>query len=142
MPFSRLDARIDKPFGNQFIINPKTLGEHIRRKRVKSNLFQKDVANTIGVSEDSITYWENNRAAPQIQFYPKIIDFLGYIPFEIDSNTFEGKIQLYRYLNGLSHKEMGKLLSVNATTIGAWETGKSKPNSKAKVVILERLKTI
>jgi DNA-binding XRE family transcriptional regulator len=86
---------IDKPFGNQFITNPKTLGEHIRRKRVKSNLIQKEVANTIGVSEDSITYWENNRAAPQIQFYPKIIDFLGYIPFEIDSKTFEGKIQLY-----------------------------------------------
>lgn len=82
---------------------------------------QKEVAKLIGVSEDCITYWENGRSEPQIQFIPYIIKFLGYMPLEIDISTLGGKIKDYRVRNGLSHKKMGKLFGVDATTIAAWE---------------------
>ena len=85
------------------------------------NLLQKDVAEIIAVSEDCITNWENGRSEPQIQFMSYIIEFLGYIPIEIDTSTFAGKIKKYRIKNGLSHKKMGKLLGVDASTVGAWE---------------------
>lgn len=89
---------------------------------------QKEVAKLIGVSEDCITYWENGRSEPQIQFMPYIIEFLGYIPIEVDTSTAGGKIKAYRIMHGLSHKKMGKLFEVDATTIGAWEAEKYKPS--------------
>lgn len=124
LPFYSLDEKIAKPFGHQYIVNPSSLGELIRNKRIECVLFQKEIANQFGVSEDCITYWENNRSVPQIQFYPKIIKFLGYIPFEIDTRDLAGKIKMYRYLNGLSHKKFGQILGVNGSTIGDWENGK------------------
>lgn len=84
---------------------------------------QKEVGKLIGVSEDCITYWENGRSEPQIQFMPKIIEFLGYMPIEIDTSTIGGKIKANRMRHGLSYKKMGELLNVDASTIGAWEKG-------------------
>jgi len=52
--------------------------------------FQSDVAKIFGVSTDCVTYWENNRSAPQIIFYPKIMEFLGYSPLDFDKITLSG----------------------------------------------------
>lgn len=65
----------------QLLDNPKTIGEHIKRNRVALRLKQREVADIIGVSEDCITYWENERSKPQRRHYHKIIKFLGYNPF-------------------------------------------------------------
>jgi DNA-binding transcriptional regulator YiaG len=90
-------------------------------------LFQKDVAATLKVGEDTVTYWENNRAKPVIHHLPGIIKFLGYNPLLIERETLGGKIKYYRYVNGLSHKAMGKLMKVDASTVGSWESNKSVP---------------
>ena len=82
---------------------------------------QKDVAKLIGVSEDCITNWENGRSEPQIQFMPKIIEFLGYVPIEVDTSTLGGRIRDYRIRHGLSYKKMGEVLGVDATTVGSRE---------------------
>ena len=42
-------------------LNPKTIGEHMRKKRMDKRLMQSEVANIIGVSEKSIWNWENGR---------------------------------------------------------------------------------
>ena len=42
-------------------LNPKTIGEHMRKKRMDNRLMQSEVANIIGVSEESIWNWENGR---------------------------------------------------------------------------------
>lgn len=132
LPFSRLHSKVPKPLEIQHVANPQTIGQHLRKKRAQLRIMQKEVAFQIGVSEDCITNWENERSFPQIQFYPKIVHFLRYLPFEIGSETLGGKIKTYRNLNGLSHKQMGKILSVNASTIGAWESGKSKPRPEIR----------
>ena len=41
---------------------------------------------------------------------------------------FNEKLKAARKQKGLSQAELGKLLGVQAQTIGRWETGKSKPN--------------
>lgn len=41
---------------------------------------------------------------------------------------FNEKLKAARKQKGLSQTELGKLLGVQAQTIGRWETGKSKPN--------------
>ena len=45
-------------------INPKTIGEHMRKKRMDKRLMQSEVTNIIGVSEESIWNWENGRTKP------------------------------------------------------------------------------
>lgn len=41
---------------------------------------------------------------------------------------FNEKLKVVRKQKGLSQAELGKLLGVQAQTIGRWETGKSEPN--------------
>ncbi|PWL65970.1 MAG: XRE family transcriptional regulator [Amedibacillus dolichus] len=43
---------------------------------------------------------------------------------------FNEKLKAARKQKGLSQAALGKLLSVQAQTVGRWETGKSKPNLK------------
>jgi DNA-binding XRE family transcriptional regulator len=45
-------------------------------------LFQRDVAGIIGVTECTINNWENGEIKPETKYIPRIIDFLGYTPFE------------------------------------------------------------
>jgi len=75
-----------------FIDIPTTVGEHIRKKKMELGLFQTDVARMFNVSAGCITYWENNRSEPQINYYPLIIEFLGYFPLHIDLSTIHGEI--------------------------------------------------
>lgn len=113
-----------KPVG--YPENPKTVGEHIRKVRIDRKLLQKDVAEIIGVSEDCVCNWEKGRAEPQIHFMPYIIAFLDYMPIAIDTLTIGGRIKEYLIRHGLSHKKVGKLLGVDATTVRAWEGGHVK----------------
>ncbi|MEE1947261.1 transcriptional regulator [Pedobacter sp. KR3-3] len=106
---------------------PVSIGDHIRKKRMDLKLFQKDVAKICGVTEDCITNWEKNRCTPQIQFFPIIIKFLGYLPFEVDNTTFPGRLKAYRLTNGLSQRQLGKVLCVEGSVICSWESGALQP---------------
>jgi len=130
LPCLRFEQQISKPLPIKAPVNPQTLGEHIRKRRIELRLFQKDLAAIFNVSEDCITYWENNRSEPQIQYYPPIFGFLGYCPFEFDETTFRGRLKAYKWRNGLSNTKLGKLLDIHGSTILAWENGKSQPQQK------------
>jgi transcriptional regulator with XRE-family HTH domain len=112
---------------------PSNLGEHIRKKRMEEGMYQTDVARLLNVAPDSITYWENNRFQPQVQYYPRIIEFLGYFPFQLDTSLFENKIKAYRYINGLSQKSFAKLMNVDPATVSRWEEGKGQIEKKKEV---------
>jgi transcriptional regulator with XRE-family HTH domain len=114
------------------------VGLHVRKKRTELRLLQKDVANIVGVSEDCITFWENGRSVPQIQFMPKVVQFLGYNPLEVENLTLSGRIRNYRMKHGLSHKNLSEILGIDSSRISAWENGKSKPD-KETLKAIERL---
>lgn len=109
-------------------MNPKTIGEKIFNRRLELGLLQSDVASIIGVCTESISNWENNKGEPQIQFYPKVIEFLEYFPFVIDTSTFGGMIKKYRYFKGLSQENFALKLGVNESTIYHYENGIHKPS--------------
>lgn len=75
----------------------------------------------MGVSEDTFRFWENGSTYPRIKYFPKIIEFLGYVPIEVDTSSLSGKITLYRHMHGLTYREFGKLLGVDGSTIRSWE---------------------
>jgi DNA-binding XRE family transcriptional regulator len=134
LPFSRLRKKAAKPLSEKYVTNPKTLGHKIRNRRLELSLLQRELAQVIGVSEDSITYWEMDRVEPSVLYYPKIMEFLGLDPFP-HAESIAGAIIRYRYLHGLTIKQMAKKVKVAPTTVRDWEKGNTAPQGKN----LERL---
>lgn len=83
------------------------------------------------MTTDTITNWELNRCEPEVQYFPKIIDFLGYVPF-LMGESFPERLKAYRMLKGLTQRELAQELGVDPTTVMKWETGKSKPMPEAQ----------
>jgi len=72
---------------------------------------------------------------------PKVIKFLQYNPYSFELSILGAKVKNYRYFHGLSHKKLGNLVGVNASTVGSWESGKSSPKKKTREN-LQRLKIL
>lgn len=120
--YSKTDGMVKKPYGQGYPTHPKTLGDYMRRRRMELRMLQKDVASFVGVSEDTITFWENNRTDPTAKYVSKIIQFIGIVP-PIFPNTFAGQVKAYRYVRGMTHAQLGSLIGVNGSTVSAWEAG-------------------
>ena len=125
-----ITLKAQKPSYSQYPVYLTTVGDHLRKKRLDSKLFQKDVAKLIGVERDCIYNWENNISKPQIHLLPKIIEFLGYVPFDFQEETMGDKIIGYRKKKGLTQKKLAQILAVNKSTIRDWERNKHKPSKK------------
>jgi len=105
------------------------VGLHIKKRRLKLKLSQGQVARMIGVVDEAIYTWETGLNHPQIQYAPKIIQFLGYNPYPIhETDTFGGKIKLYRLLHGLSYRKMAKVLNADSGTVAQWESNETIPS--------------
>jgi DNA-binding transcriptional regulator YiaG len=120
LPFYHYRKTAAKP---SYPVQLDTLGDHIRKVRLDRVLSQKQVAELIGVDEDTITTWENGRRRPQIQWYPKILAFLRYNPFAHDLETISGKLRHIRVCNGYSVKVFARILNIDPATLKRWEKG-------------------
>jgi transcriptional regulator with XRE-family HTH domain len=124
--------------GKSYVANPVTVGEQLRNRRLELRLVQKEVAKIIGVSDETINNWEHNHTEPPVSASDKILGFLGYSPFKVDTSTLAGKLKAYRYSNGLSQEQAGKTLDLDETTINKIELGKVKLSNKT----LEKLRPV
>ena len=52
-------------------------------RRLDLGLTQSEVINIIGISKGTIVNWELNQKVPKVRYIPRIIDFLGYLPFSL-----------------------------------------------------------
>ncbi|NCI48725.1 helix-turn-helix transcriptional regulator [Sediminibacterium roseum] len=91
------------------------------------------------MSEDCLCYWENGRNEPRLYQYPTIIAFLGYYPFDHETETFGGKIKRYKYEHGLSNLKLAKMLGVDEGTVANWERNKCLPHKEALKGLLSTL---
>lgn len=107
---------------------PKSVGDHIRRRRLSLKLLQKDVAGQIGVDKTSIANWEANRSAPNIRHMHAIIDFIGYDPLP-QAIMLAEKLVRQRTGLGLSQKDAATRIGVDAGTLARWERGERKPTT-------------
>ena len=66
----------------------------------------------------SIVNWEKNRTEPSLEFLPRIVDFLGYVPHSILPEEPGKRIVVYRRLLGLSQGKLARQLGVDPGTLG------------------------
>jgi len=89
LPFCKVTLKGQKPVSAAYPKTLKTLGDHLRKRRLDLKLLQKELAQKLDISETSIYNWENNRASPSLYLIPKIMKFLGYIPDDISPRPRE-----------------------------------------------------
>jgi transcriptional regulator with XRE-family HTH domain len=110
-------------------IEPKTVGDHIRRRRLELKLLQKDVAKQLGVCQPSVYNWEANRSQPDIRYIPAIIQFLGYDPLPSVEGLGAQLVQR-RIALGLSQKEAARRIGVDPGTLARRERDEREPAGK------------
>jgi transcriptional regulator with XRE-family HTH domain len=113
---------------------PKTIGDHIRRRRLGLKMLQREVAEQIGVCEPSVFNWEKNASEPEIRYMPAVIRFLGYNPLPAVT-TLAAKLVRHRTTLGLSQKEAALEIGVDQGTLARWERGEREPTG----AFLERM---
>jgi transcriptional regulator with XRE-family HTH domain len=129
LPFIQISLTALKTKSSEYPKELKTLGDHMRNRRLDLKLLQKDVGQRIGVSVSSVWNWENGWVAPAVKYLPAIIAFLGYNPLP-KPKTFAGRLVLYRKAKGWTQKVFAKSLGVDQTTLARWERGERKPIGK------------
>jgi DNA-binding XRE family transcriptional regulator len=74
----KINLTIQRPqtLPDGYPLRPKTLGERLKKKRLDMELFQKDVAQIVGVSADTVTNWERGRTKPSKHAMIRIQQFL------------------------------------------------------------------
>ncbi len=110
------------------------MGDHIKKKRLDLGLWQKQVAEKIGVDEATLYNWEKQRTAPKLPYIPKIIAFLGYNPFPPASSLPE-KIKNCRKVLGLTQERLAEMIGIDESTLAKCEAGKSQPTEKTLKLI-------
>ncbi|MBD1363486.1 helix-turn-helix domain-containing protein [Mucilaginibacter sp. ZT4R22] len=128
---------VKKPNVPQYNPNPQTIGEHIRKKRIEGKLSQKAVADQLEVEENTITGWELERSQPLMKHYPAIIRFLGYYPFDHETDSLAGKLKHLRHCHGLSFKECARRLSISVDAAMRWERGKPVAYPSTRKLIID-----
>jgi site-specific DNA recombinase len=110
----------------------ETVGDHLRRRRLVSKLLQRQVAEQLGVDQDTVRNWEANRVQPQFRFMPAIIRFLGYNPSSPPpkKGSLGERLVSCRKLMGISQKDLAGQLAVDPCTLARWERGEREPTGK------------
>jgi transcriptional regulator with XRE-family HTH domain len=136
LPFCHLALTAAKPKTAAYPTSLTTLGDRIRARRLDLGLLQKDVGAQIICTVDTITNWELNRCQPELQYIPRIIEFLGYDPTEQANLQSIGiQIRAKRRRLGLTIRQLARILETDFSNLQHWETGRSQPTKKSVQLI-------
>ena len=81
MPFCRQTPLTLKALRvKDYLANPQTLGGHLKRRRKELGLLQREAAEQMGVSTDTVVNWEKDKSKPVAAQFRPVVAFLGYDP--------------------------------------------------------------
>jgi transcriptional regulator with XRE-family HTH domain len=106
----------------------RSLGDHIRRRRLDLGLRQRTVASRLGVSVETVALWEKGRVEPLPRQYPGLIRFLGYDPTG-EVSSIGNRLQTLRWQLGLTQAEFAARLCLDEGTVSGWESGARRPSA-------------
>lgn len=101
LPFCKVSLKAQKAPAPAYPETLKTLGDHLRKRRLDLRLLQRQAAQKLGADKASAHNWETNRTSPSLSLVPKIVDFIWYIPFKTSHKNLNEKIKTYRQVLGI-----------------------------------------
>ena len=121
MPSLPVSLKCLKPKDSDFA--PRTIGEHVKKRRLELKLTQKAVARTLRVSQFSVINWERGRSQPtRAPTLRRIIVFIGYDPLP-PGITLPDRLRAKRREMGWGQRELADHLGVDRCTVTDWEAG-------------------
>ncbi len=119
-----LKAKIPKKF--QSIRNARTLGEHIKKERLKRKEQQQVVAKLLNVNSMHLSLWEHNHKSPHSKYVKSIVKYLRYIPeVNFKSERLGTLTQLYRLKHKISIEEFCQMTNIDSNVLRRIETMRS-----------------
>ena len=80
-------------------LDPRTLGEHIKRCRLIRGLTRNEAAKVLGVSPATVVNWETGNIEPSIKSTCAILRWLGYDPY-LEPKTLPERLMAARRAMG------------------------------------------
>jgi DNA-binding XRE family transcriptional regulator len=115
LPCARLILKGMKP--KEVALEPQSLGEHIKRRRLELGLSQPQAAEALSVDPITVLNWEKGKTKPVIRSLPAIFAFLGYAAAAQSATVGERLL----HFRGWSIQAAAQHLGVDPTTWGDWE---------------------
>mgnify|MGYP000948499768 FL=1 len=127
LPLVRVSLKALKP--EAFANEPKTLGEHVARRRYELCLTQEEAAERLGVSSWTVLNWEKGKTEPHVASILAILRFLGYDPFP-PPKTLAEELALKRSRLGWTQSRIAEMLCIDEATWAGWEAGRQMPKGR------------
>ncbi|MBX3177708.1 MAG: helix-turn-helix domain-containing protein [Candidatus Hydrogenedentes bacterium] len=106
------------PYG--YPTEPRTVGEHLRKRRLDLQLLQREVAVIISVNGATIQNWETGSHSVSLSAWPAVLEFLGYDP-RPSGQTLGEMLRLRRESLGLSTADLARQLGIDPSTVTRYE---------------------
>jgi len=104
----------------------RTIGDHLKAKRLDLGLFQKDVASELNISPATLSRWELGISSPYDMHCGAIRKFLGYDPLSANKpSTVDELLTDKRRELGWSLGKAAKYFGVSRSAVTDWEKGKT-----------------
>ena len=132
LPYLPVTLKGLKPKDPDF--EPRTLGEHVRKRRLELNLSRRQAADRFGVSCLTVLNWEKGNTRPSAESIAAIIGFLGYTPFPKPQALGERMLAKRRVM-GWTIKEAARQLGVDESTWREWERTGRIPWKRHRVLM-------
>ena len=112
-----------------------SVGQNIKKARKKAGMTQKELAQKLGLSFQSIAQWENDLRNPKVETLRKIANALECDPAELDNSLASSmsvgdNIRYWRKFAGMTQKDLAQKTGLDRETIQKYETGKLEPSKK------------
>jgi len=136
LPFCNLKLQGSRPreLPRGYPPEVRTLGDHVRKKRLDLGLQQRILAERLGVREETLATWERGHARPLPRHYGAIVRFLGYDPL-LTSDTLAGRLRAVRLRLGFTHAELADRMHVDEGTIRDAERARRRLSRRTRALL-------
>lgn len=124
------------------------LGAHLEAARVQAGLRRIDLANRLGVSEESVRLWERGTVQPSEEHLVRLIPMLAVEAAawstpaddtDEEAPPLARRLQEERAERGLTQAAMAALIGAPQATYSGWETGRTTPSPQYVEVLADLL---
>ena len=113
----------------------RSVGDHLRRRRLDLGFGQRTVARQLGVREETVRLWETGRARPLPRNYGQIVRFLGKDPEPAGDGLGE-RLRAWRRRQGLTQARLAADLGLDERAVTDFEGGRRDTSRRATQVLV------
>lgn len=105
----------------------------IKELRKSKGLTQAELAQKVGISEQAVSFYENDRRKPKIETWNKLAAFFNVsVPFlqGLTEPAWKNRLKELRQKKNLTLKKLGKHVGILDSTLSQYENGKREPGQE------------